>query len=169
MNSAKHLTASRRGQCGFFMIEVLVAALVFSFALLGLAGLQAVGARANHDAYLRTQAVQLAQDMSDRMRANLDGVRNGDYDNLSGDGALQSCVSSPSGCNPAQMAQHDLAKWQQAVAATLPANSEGWVVRSGDVLDITVSWDEQRSGATGTGCGSDLDVDMSCYRLRVKL
>lgn len=55
---------------GFTLVEVLVALLILSIGLLGLAGLQAGGLRSNHSAYLRSQAVMLAHDMADRMRSN---------------------------------------------------------------------------------------------------
>ena len=55
---------------GFTLLEVMIALLVFSLGLLGMAGLLAVSVRTNHGAYLRTQATFLAQSMADRMRAN---------------------------------------------------------------------------------------------------
>ncbi len=53
------------------MLEVLIALLVFSLGLLGMAGLLIVSVKTNHSAYLRTQASFLAQSMADRMRANM--------------------------------------------------------------------------------------------------
>ncbi|MDE1962228.1 MAG: type IV pilus modification protein PilV, partial [Xanthomonadaceae bacterium] len=55
---------------GFTLLEVLIALLIFSLGVLGMAGLLAVSVRTNHSAYLRTQATFLAQSMADRMRAN---------------------------------------------------------------------------------------------------
>jgi len=57
-------------QSGFTLLEVLVAILVLSIGLLGLAGLMASSIRNNHSAYQRTQATWLAYDMIDRMRVN---------------------------------------------------------------------------------------------------
>lgn len=50
----------RRRDGGFSLVEVLVALLVLAIGLLGLAALQAQGLRFNHDAYVRTQATNLA-------------------------------------------------------------------------------------------------------------
>lgn len=55
---------------GFTLIEVLVTIIVLAIGILGLAGLQIAGMRSNHSAYLRTQAVLAASDLSDRMRLN---------------------------------------------------------------------------------------------------
>lgn len=65
---------------GFTMLEVLVAILVVTLGLLGLAGLQTVSLRNNTSSSQRTIATQLAYDMADRMRANAAGILEGDYD-----------------------------------------------------------------------------------------
>lgn len=57
-----------RKTSGFTLIEVLVTLVVLSVGLLGLAGLQLVGMRGNHSAYLRTRATLAAADLVDRMR-----------------------------------------------------------------------------------------------------
>lgn len=55
---------------GFSIIEVLVALVILSVGLLGLAALQAEGLRGSSSAIQRTAAVNLASDIADRMRAN---------------------------------------------------------------------------------------------------
>ena len=65
-------------QRGFTLLEVMIALLIFSIGLLGLAGLQAGGLRSNNQAQLRTIAVIQAYDMADRIRANPRGVADGD-------------------------------------------------------------------------------------------
>ena len=57
-----------RSQKGASLVEVLVATVVVSVGLIGLAGLQTLSMQSNHTAYLRTQASLLAYDMVDRMR-----------------------------------------------------------------------------------------------------
>lgn len=156
---------TKKRQTGFTMLEVLVAIVVLSFGLLGLAGLQADGLRNNTSAYLRTQANLLAYDMLDRMRANLQGVENGDYDDLLGTAPTDpGCISS--GCSIAQMAQHDAYEWSQKLAEILP-EGQGKVAGTGigSVFTITVMWDDLRTGATGTNCSGDPDVDLTCFTL----
>ena len=147
------------------MVEVLVAIVVLSFGLLGLAGLQADGLRSNHDAYMRSQATLLAYDMLDRMRANLQGVENGFYDDLLATTPTDpACISS--GCSIQEMSQHDAFEWSAKLAEMLPGGT-GLVAGSGSgsIFTITVMWDEHRTGASGTACGGDPQVDLTCFTL----
>ncbi len=64
----------KESSAGFSLIEVLVALLIFSLGLIGLAGLLVMSTQANNGALIRTQATFLAQNMADRMRANIGAV-----------------------------------------------------------------------------------------------
>ena len=55
---------------GFTLIEVLVALLVLSIGLLGIAGMQLFSLKSNQDSGLRIQAVYIAYSLIDKMRAN---------------------------------------------------------------------------------------------------
>lgn len=59
-----------RSAAGFSLVEVLVAVLVLSIGLLGLAGLQIAGVRANDSAQQRVTATLAAYDVADRLRAD---------------------------------------------------------------------------------------------------
>jgi type IV pilus assembly protein PilV len=140
------------------MLEVLIAIVVISFGLLGLAGLQAVGLKNNQTAYLRAIATQQAYDMADRMRANRAGVYAassvGSYDNITGVGSDPGCIST--GCSTANMALYDQYAWNTANAALLP-NGAGTVTGAGGtpstLYTIAVTWTEACS--TGeTSCTS---------------
>jgi len=157
MNISKREKTAFAGcsNAGFTLLEVLVALLVLSIGLLGLAALQASGTRYVHGSYLRSQAVIQAYDMADRIRANLPGVQAGDYTDLSGIPSTHSDCTSSS-CSAAQMAQFDLWQWNTANAALLPAgagtvtiaaNTGGCVVAN-CICTITVDWHEVEQ--TGT-------------------
>lgn len=116
-------------QQGFTMLEVLIAILIISFGLLGLAGLQIVSLKYAHSATLRTVATQHAQDIADRMRANLAGVAANGY-NMGTGGATATqtaaCLTvTTTGCTAAQLAAHDLYEWQQALSATASTSGTG--------------------------------------------
>ncbi len=136
---AFHARAVRRTFAGFSLIEVLVALLVLSIGLLGLAGLQAHTVSFNHSAYMRSQATSLAYDMSDRMRANRQAARDGEYD-LAYANPAPSCGAL--GGNT--VAERDIAAWGSALACALPAGN-GRIERNGERITITVRWDETRS------------------------
>ena len=164
------LNQSPRKQCGFTLLEVLIALLILSIGLLGLASLQTNGLRSNQMASMRTTATQLAYDIADRMRANPAGVDAQNYVIASGaaDPTIptgESCEDIS--CTAAQMATYDLAQWRTA-ARTLPGGNTS-IARTvtGAVVThtIIVFWDEYRRGIAGTACGPDPDVDLRCMSL----
>ncbi|MEW5769538.1 MAG: type IV pilus modification protein PilV [Pseudomonadota bacterium] len=112
-------------QQGFTLLEILVAIVVLSLGLLGLAGLQAVSLRYNQTAYYRSIATQQAFDMADRIRANLAGVRAGNYNNLSGTLSTivavdPNCVTTTAGCSSSQLATTDYRQWRIINDALMP-------------------------------------------------
>ncbi len=96
-------------QRGFSLIEVLVALVIFSIGMLGLAGLQFTALRGNHDAYISSIATLQLMDAADRIRANPEGVSNGNYDSLDEDTSDPGCIAS--GCSPAAIANYDYWVW----------------------------------------------------------
>ncbi len=103
---------------GFTLLEVLIAVLVLSIGLLGLAGLQLTGLRNNHSANLRGQATQFAYNMVDRMRANPVGLAAALY-NKPTPASTAACLTT-TGCTPTQLAQHDMFEWLANITSTLP-------------------------------------------------
>lgn len=155
-------------QCGFTLLEVLIALLILSIGLLGLASLQTNGLRSNQMASMRTTATQLAYNIADRMHANPVGVDAQDYVIAVSDVdpvIATDCESTT--CTSLQMATYDLSQWRSAIN-TLPGGSSS-ITRTvtGTVVThtITVFWDEYRYGISGTDCGADPAVDLRCMSL----
>lgn len=170
MNDA--MQRHRRGNKGFTLLEVLVAVLVLSIGLLGIAGLQVTGLRFNHSAYMRTQATLLAYELADRMRANRPTMVANGYNipNAAGGASFPACETAL-GCPTApQMAQNDVFQWQQRLAQVLP-NGQGIVCLDaipvevpavglgtpaapscdgGTTYAIKVWWDDNRTGNPDT-------------------
>lgn len=61
-------------QKGVGLIDVLIAVVIFSIGLLGLAALQTITKQSNYEAIQRTTAAMLAQDIMERMRMNSQSV-----------------------------------------------------------------------------------------------
>lgn len=124
---------------GFTMLEVLITIVVVSIGLLGLAGLQFAGLRAVTSAQEHTLAVQLIQDIEERVHANLGSDYGGV--NLNG-GTTISAVSCP--CNSATMLHHDKYQWAQMIARPLLPNLSINITHSGaapnDYYTATVTW-----------------------------
>lgn len=110
------------GVGGFTLIEVLVALVILSVGLLGLAALQTTGMKYNQSAYEYSQATSAAYDILDRMRANFTTASTTtDYTTKFSDTPTTPSVDcSTSSCNGAQLAQYDLYQWKTNVAKLLP-------------------------------------------------
>lgn len=152
---------------GFTMLEVLIAILVTSIGLLGVAGMQAFALKNTHSASLRLTASMLATDMIDRMHANKSGSRYGWYDKPSLAAyttPVASCLTT-AGCTAQELANNDLNEWSQRVAAALP-NGVGVVCYDSTPNDgatstapdcdglgiyvVKIWWFDDRNGASTT-------------------
>lgn len=152
---------------GFTLVEAMVALLIFSVGLLGIAGLQVGAVRGNTSAYWHSQATWLAYDMLDRMRANTTGVTGNAYDdadtaNPPGD---PGCIST--GCTPATLAQTDIFEWGRQLGQ-LPGG-RGMITRVDEQITVSVMWDDARTGVTGTGCDPANPDDLFCFRVVTEL
>lgn len=125
---------------GFTLIEVLIALIIMSVGMLGIAGLYVHSMQAGRTSVLRHNAVTLAGDISDRIRAN---PRAGAAYALAG--ANNNCVAAGIDCTIGEMAAHDIFLWDQQAAATLP-NGQVNVVFDNAVIpptyQITITWTE---------------------------
>ncbi len=150
---------------GFTMVEVMVALMIFAIGMLGLARLQATALQNNHVAYQHTVATRLAYDMTERVRANPAGALGGAYNSISSDAVPQhvDCYSGE-GCSAASLAAMDAHEWLTAVGNNLPSG-RGEVSGDGRLFTVTVMWDQDRTGAAGTGCGAG---DPKCVRFKVQ-
>lgn len=136
--------SNRDVQYGFTLVEVLIAALVLSIGLLGLAGLQAVSLKMNHGAYLRSQATNLAIEIADSMRANRSNA-----DTYSGTYATDPCVLNYDRTTSGPTNTDDTAEWSNRLACLLPSGRGTIVVPTGSQrATITVIWDESRYGGS---------------------
>ncbi len=150
-------------------MEVMIALVIFTVALLGLAGLQATSLRDNQLAYLHTVATQLAHDMGERIRANPSAAAAGGYlvDNINGPVSAPAVDCYSGSCNAADIAATDAYEWLTAIEERLPSG-KGRVAANGGLLTVTVMWDQERNGASGTDCGGD-EEDLACLQIQVRL
>ena len=108
----------------------------------------------------------MAYDMANRMRANLEGVSDNEYNNISGIPDDPGCITT--GCSAEQLADYDAREWNTALAELLPSGA-GTVVGNSSTFVITVRWDELRNGATGLGCNSATPTDLKCLAISVTI
>jgi len=153
-------------QQGFTLIEVLVATLVLTVGILGVAAMQMVGFQTNQSAYACSQAIYRPQDMFDRMRANPSCYQTTSVYNAidTSDGTTipssPNCVTGTSGCTATQMAQQDVREWAANFVdvfsatdyrPTLPGG-RGQLTRNGSTNEFTatVSWNERDYACDGS-------------------
>ena len=148
-NPARSTMTSRSR--GFTLVEAMVALIVLSVGLLGIAALYVETLRANRTSLFRTQAVNMATDIADRMRSNR--VPAGAY-------ACGSPCDPGTGGNAIAIA--DLTDWTDQIAAQLPGGAAAVAYTAPTattpaVYVVDVSWTE---------LGQD---DPVTYQLRIEI
>jgi type IV pilus assembly protein PilV len=125
---------------GFSLVEVLIALIIMSVGMLGIAGLYVQSMQAGRTSMFRHQAVTLAGDVADRIRANpRAGIA------YAGQGANNNCVAAGVDCNEVQMAANDIAIWDQEAQDALPNGDV--IVQFDDTVNpplytISINWTE---------------------------
>ena len=161
----KHSAQNRRRMRGVSIVEVLVALVIISVGMLGIAGLYLSSLQASRSANLRLQAVNLATDMADLIRANKKGMPNYKA-TATQKGTAHDCTKTA--CSPKDLAENDIYNLKIAISAALPANANGTLTYTDvavvdpkrpppDICEILITWRE---------AGSDVD---STYKTTVEL
>ena len=138
MNRTTHrpICAPRR-QRGTGLVEVLVAVLVLSFGMLGLAGLQMSALKNNQSSLERGMAVVQTHSIADAMRADRTTAINGGFDLALDDEAPTDTT----------FAAVSLATWRTNLINVLGSAGTGQVDCDGSLCTIIVQWNDER----GTG------------------
>lgn len=143
---------------GIALLEVLVALLITAFGILGYVGLQARTTVANLEAYQRSQALILVNDMAQRInlnRSNADAY-------IANDIGVSPC--STSGATTPTTAQSDICAWASSIqgAGELQGstkvgamlNARGCIAKVSTHYQISIAWQGLRaSGAPAAACG----------------
>lgn len=121
----KLLTADpHRAGAGFSLLEVLIALVILSVGLLGIAALISTALKSNGSAYMRTQATAQAYNIIDRMRANYPGALNLDYNTpmpaTAAPSGSTACTGSGASCGSSALAAYDISQWEYDLATHLP-------------------------------------------------
>jgi type IV pilus assembly protein PilV len=130
---------------------MLVALLIITVGLLGIAGLQAYSLKNNTSAYHRSQANTLIYDIFDAMRANRTAALDGMY-------AVSSLSATLPSATGDSRADADLTSWFWRLSNTLPIG-RGMIDCDGNPLTctVTVQWDDTR----GQGAGATQQMTVS--------
>jgi type IV pilus assembly protein PilV len=117
------------GNAGFSLIEVLVSILILAIGVIGTAGMQLAAARTTQQSALQTVALELASEMSDKIRANhriSNSNMAGTYLSVDYDSDRQGAPTPPSKlcfgveCNSIEVAAFDIYDWEKRIRSDLP-------------------------------------------------
>jgi type IV pilus assembly protein PilV len=125
-------------QRGVGLIEVLIALLVLSFGMLGMAGLQMWSLRYNESAMQRGMAVVETHTIADAMRADRAAALRDEFD-------LAIDAADPTGNT---FAQSSLRTWRQSLQGALGPTATGSVDCNGSLCTIRVRWNDTRGTNT---------------------
>ncbi len=133
---AQNRTSVSHRDLGFTLIEILVSLTLIAVGLLGLAQLIVKGQRASFEAYQRQQAISIANDMLEKIRANRaraadyvaaapvatplgEGLRFKDLTT----GTITNCATTA--CAPDLLATYDAAYWDGLLLGATETFNEG--------------------------------------------
>lgn len=149
-------------QAGASMVEIVVTIVIIAIGLLGVASLQANTMRYLKVANQRTEATQAAYDLSERMRANGQGVRDPvsgatsytyvvDYaTTVSSLPAMPTCAGVR--CTAPEVAAMDINEWQRGLANRL-IDGAGYIVPVVPTgYDVIVMWKEPNLAIADPAC-----------------
>jgi type IV pilus assembly protein PilV len=123
------------------MVEVLIAAVILSIGMMGLAGLQMRTLRNNQSALERAVAVVEIHAIADALRADRINATNGLFDIALAD-------ADPAGATFANVV---VAGWRANLRNELGANATSAIDCNGSSCLITVRWEEHTSIVLGDG------------------
>jgi type IV pilus assembly protein PilV len=158
------------GKCrGDTLIEVLITVLILAVGVLGVAAMQVTTLQNLNSSYNTSVAEIVAEDLSERMRANPTGALADSYVH-SGPAPVNypDCVANA--CNMGDLAAYDVGSWLVALTAVLPA-ATGEVTRNAgtNIFVVTVRWDEDRNGSSGTNCPVVSAADLECHQFNITI
>lgn len=141
---------------GFTLLEVLIALVIFSFGMLGLAALQTFSIRTNQSANMRSQAVVLASMALDNMRANrlnLVSYYDDDY-------ASFACNGAPAAT---PVATSDRETWLQNMACQLPQARGAIAPINANEVAVCIRWTDSRWLTGGAAAGGSCVADAIAF------
>jgi type IV pilus assembly protein PilV len=175
---------------GFMLVEVLVAMLLASLAVMAVARTHAAALQLTRSGLNRVQAAQLAADLAERLRAHPVGALGeggpspyqlsqswAAQQSDAADPQAMACDGAATTCTPQEFAQADAAQWRMLLRRSLPsAAAQVQVDQALALADVWVAWrdaqplraDEapQAAGECPASLGLSPDSGVRCLHLR---
>lgn len=184
-------------EAGTTLIEIMVSIVVIAIGLLGLASMQINALKFQQTASQRSEAIQAAYDLADRMRANFvyttpekyGEERTNNEAKYISEGTYEAKSSATYGiphtkcgeptvggaCTSEEIAANDLAAWQLGLQQRL-AGGAGYIVKPKDAtsistFDVYVMWREPSFDAKDGTCPDDAAAPkgIRCFKVRISI
>jgi type IV pilus assembly protein PilV len=163
-----------RQAVGFTLIEVLIAASILVLSMTGLLTIQLVGIKISKNAYHRTQATNLAYQMTDYLRAGCGSIsayegetlcRSGSRNPNDGRACSLSALDDIAD-DAGSMADENLRAWWDAIDAAELPNWFATVQPQGTtgLVHVIVQWDDSRATETAVDAA---ESKTSCLGARI--
>ena len=160
----------RHLQHGFTLLEALIALLIFSVALLGLAAMYAQALQRSHSAYFRSMASLQVMDITETIRASvlMDSVEENeltvtfDCNNVSA--SNNACDDSGNPCTPQEYLDIAISNWcarNESLFSALFQTAKVDQIGNEDDLMVTFEWQER-------GIGADAEFEATDFEFRVR-
>ncbi len=147
-----HLRVPRKHQTGASLLEVLIAMLVMSYGITGIALLMAATLQHSKTSMYQLVALQTATELAESMRANTDGFmadaygKTDSYSSTRAAASVPSCAV-PTRCTSSEIASIDKAQLANRLRLSLPGG-DFQMLRNGSRADIWIMWTEPTSAAS---------------------
>ncbi len=136
---------ARRHHGGFSLLEVLIAMVVLAFGLLGFALLQTMNVRYVQSSNYRTQATNLAYDLTEQMRSNR--YQAAWYSTATFSAGSRSAAGICARPVAAVTIAQNVAAWQCKVVKALGDNAAATVTVNNGVATVAITWADERWNA----------------------
>ena len=146
------LRTPRKHQTGASLLEVLIAMLVMSYGITGIALLMAATLQHSKTSLYQLVALQTATELAESMRANTDGFmadaygKTDTYSSAPAAATVPSCAF-PTRCTSSEIASIDKAHLANRLRLSLPGG-DFQMLRNGSRADIWIMWMEPTSAAS---------------------
>ncbi|GLQ46875.1 type IV pilus modification protein PilV [Dyella lipolytica] len=163
---------------GFTLLEVLVALVILSIGVLGLAAMQATALSSTHGSQTESMVVIQARSLADAMTANPDywGITSptftvtGTPNNLTYTGnppTYSGANCSTATCSYTDMAGYDLQQWANQLLTQVPG-AKGSITCTGSApvgCSITITWTQNSAAALNSGTANAAATTQMSYTL----
>lgn len=148
------MTTHFQNQRGATLIEILVALLITSFGLLGMAALQARAIKGNLSSMQKTQAVVMSYYILDAMRVDQASAKALAYNTGALSGSTIDPICNPDAVTGTSLADNNLKDWITSLKAEIGTSTDtttcGAVYCDADgKCRVQVRWDDSRAGGLG--------------------